>query len=317
MSDSIVTKADLEVEANLRDWRKRVFENWGMHCDLGSTMHARSSVHSWALGRVKVATAEFGSQAWTSAGPASPAAVWRKDAMTLKLVQSGSIELEHDGRCERFGIGSVVLVDCAANYRESFEEDTQIVLMQFPKQALFERGFRRAAGGGFDAADATAPDVRALRDFVLHAARQGEAPSMRVRGRLGEQLLDTLDVVADTAAGSRRARSGEATLYRAKRVIEQHFGDTALNPEQVATHAHASVDHLHRLFRAEGITLMGYVWRVRLAKAMHLLSQDEGRHHMQIQQVAYQCGFATPAHFSRVFRKQYGVTPREAMDAAH
>jgi AraC-like DNA-binding protein len=312
MSNEIVMKANLEVEANFRDWRARILENWGMHCDAGATMHTQSWARSWTLGRVKVATAELGSQAWTTAGPAGPASVWRKDAMTLKLVQSGSIELEHDGRCERFGRGSMVLVDCAANYRESFEDGTGIVLLQFPKQALFERGFRRAAGG-FHAADATAPDVVALRDFVLHAVRQGEAPGMRVRGLLGEQLLDTLDVVADTTAVSRRTRSGEATLFRAKRIIEQHFGDTALNPERVASHAHASVDHLHRLFRAEGITLMGYVWRVRLAKAMHLLSRHEDRHRAQIQQIAFQCGFATPAHFSRMFRKQYGMTPRGAM----
>lgn len=315
MNNWIDTKANIEMEARLRDWRKRTFTNWGMHCDLGSTKPAQSSARSWAFGRVNVATAEFSLQLWTSAGPGSTTAAWRKDAMTLKLVRRGSIELEHDGRCERFGRGSIVLVDCAANYRESFEEGTRLVVMQFPKQALFERGFRHAAGG-FHAADATAPDVATLRDFMFHAVRQGDAPSIRVRARLGEQLLDTLDVVTDTAAVIRRTRSGEATLFRARRFIEQHFGDPALGPEQVATHAHASVDYLHRLFRAEGMTLMGYVWRVRLAKAQHLLSKDAGRNRAQIQLIAFQCGFASPAHFSRMFRKQYGVTPGEARGRA-
>jgi AraC-like DNA-binding protein len=34
---------------------------------------------------------------------------------------------------------------------------------------------------------------------------------------------------------------------------------------------------------------------------------------VQISDIAYRCGFSTPAHFSRAFRKRYGVSPREAL----
>jgi AraC-like DNA-binding protein len=310
MSNQTFIKADLDVEAGFRDWRTRVLTNWGMRCDVGSSSYARSSAFNWEIGRLKVATAEFAAQTWTPVGPGSAAAQWRNNAMTLKLVHSGSFELEHDGHCERFGPGSVVLVDCAASYRETFEHGARLSAVMLPKAALLERGFRYSAGGFF-AADASTPDVGALRDFVLHVVRQGSAPSVRVRERLGEQLLDTMDIVTDKAAITTRTRSGHATLFRAKRFIEQHLGDPALDPQRVAEHAHASVDHLHRLFRAEGHTLMGYVWHARLAKAKRLLSQDAAANRMPIQEIAFQCGFSAAAHFSRMFRKQYGVAPRE------
>jgi AraC-like DNA-binding protein len=68
---------------------------------------------------------------------------------------------------------------------------------------------------------------------------------------------------------------------------------------------------------------MRYVWESRLALAADMLRRagrderegrgDRGR--LQIGDIAYRCGFSTPAHFSRAFRERYGVAPREALAA--
>jgi AraC-like DNA-binding protein len=304
------TRNDRNAEADFSSWRGRLLNRWGMRCDVGSSAYAWSNSHNWDCGRVNITSAEVGPQAWTSVRQHSAQTKWRKDSMILKLVHAGAVALELDGRRECFGPGSAVLVDGAANYRETFEQATQLTVVALSKPALLERGFR-CSTGGFFAADPAAADVGALREFVLYAARQGEAPSTRVRERLGEQLLDTVDIVTDLAAVAPRTRSSHATLFRAKYYIQQHLGDPALDPEQVAMHAYASIDHLHRLFREEGTTLMGYVWRARLAKAKHLLLQAAGGDHAPIGQIALQCGFSAHAHFSRMFRRQYGVSPTE------
>lgn len=54
---------------------------------------------------------------------------------------------------------------------------------------------------------------------------------------------------------------------------------------------------------------MRYAWSLRLERAAHILaSLPAGAIHAQ--EVAYRCGFASAAHFSRAFKDRYGMPPR-------
>ena len=56
---------------------------------------------------------------------------------------------------------------------------------------------------------------------------------------------------------------------------------------------------------------MRYVLEKRLDRA-HTLVKQLGQHRMQIQEIAYMCGFESPSHFSRMFKQHFGVSPRDA-----
>ncbi|MFC0398827.1 helix-turn-helix transcriptional regulator [Paraburkholderia rhizosphaerae] len=66
----------------------------------------------------------------------------------------------------------------------------------------------------------------------------------------------------------------------------------------------ASQAHLHRLFRADGHSLMRYVLCHRLEMAAELLTRPGGRR-MHIKELAFRCGFVNAAHFSRAFRRRF------------
>lgn len=59
--------------------------------------------------------------------------------------------------------------------------------------------------------------------------------------------------------------------------------------------------------RTTGLTLRGYVAMERLNRARELLRDER----LLIKQVAYSCGFATPAAFTAAFHKSSGVTPAQ------
>lgn len=101
--------------------------------------------------------------------------------------------------------------------------------------------------------------------------------------------------------------------------------DQPLRLEEVARAGCFSPYHFHRIFRAlMGETLATFVKRVRLERALYLLSHRDGA---RLTDVALACGFASSSDFSRSFRGQYGVAPtkfdvasfrrsrREAMEA--
>jgi AraC family transcriptional regulator len=80
-----------------------------------------------------------------------------------------------------------------------------------------------------------------------------------------------------------------------------------LRLEDVARVACFSPFHFHRIFRAlVGETLHAFVKRVRLERAIFLMSHRDGT---PLTDIALRCGFSSSSDFSRSFRAQYGVPP--------
>ena len=89
--------------------------------------------------------------------------------------------------------------------------------------------------------------------------------------------------------------------------IASHFGEP-LDLAALAAAAHLSPKHLSRIFReAVGVAPMAYLRRYRLRWAREqLLTTDAS-----VTWIAVQAGFKDSAHFSRAFRAEHGVSPRE------
>lgn len=83
--------------------------------------------------------------------------------------------------------------------------------------------------------------------------------------------------------------------------------DQPLRLEEVARAACFSSYHFHRIFRSlMGETLASFVKRVRLERAVYLLSHRNGAN---LTEIALACGFSSSSDFSRSFRGNYGVAP--------
>ncbi|WBB82533.1 helix-turn-helix domain-containing protein [Micromonospora sp. WMMD882] len=75
--------------------------------------------------------------------------------------------------------------------------------------------------------------------------------------------------------------------------------------------AHAvSPRYLHGLFEQQGLTVAGWIRRSRLERCRHDLA-DPRQRRRTVQAIAARWGFTSDAHFSRLFRAAYGVTPGE------
>lgn len=69
-----------------------------------------------------------------------------------------------------------------------------------------------------------------------------------------------------------------------------------------------SADYLSRLFKKEeGIGIGDFILEERMFLARELLK--EGR--LSIARVAYECGYDNYSYFTKIFKKKYGMTPRE------
>jgi AraC family transcriptional regulator len=78
--------------------------------------------------------------------------------------------------------------------------------------------------------------------------------------------------------------------------------------DDIARAASVSPQHLVKLFNQHlRVTPMRYVWDVRLRRGVDLLTHSG----LTVGEVAEQCGFQSPFHFSRLMKQRYGASPRE------
>lgn len=97
------------------------------------------------------------------------------------------------------------------------------------------------------------------------------------------------------------------TVLRAKRFIEEHYREQC-DMKRIADVACMTPQYLSRMFKQTlDCTPIQFLWRVRTENGGHLLC----RTNLSVAEIAYQCGFQTPFHFSRHIKQFYGYSPRE------
>lgn len=81
-----------------------------------------------------------------------------------------------------------------------------------------------------------------------------------------------------------------------------------ININNVAAYAGISERYLRNLFSQYlNLSPLDYLNQIRINKAVELLRNTE----MSVKEVCFQCGFQSPQYFSRIFKQQMGVSPRE------
>jgi len=96
-------------------------------------------------------------------------------------------------------------------------------------------------------------------------------------------------------------------INEVEQYIREHISEP-LNRERLAEVAGFSVPHFHRIFTAQrGENIASYVRRVRLERAGRKLRMGA----VDITEVAQAAGYDTHAAFSKAFKQQYGLSPRE------
>lgn len=289
-------------------WSGVMLERHGLHCAFDASKSVHSSTRHWTLGDVGLTLADLKALALAPAGEEQ--ASWQGNWLYLKLMTSGEVDIELAGVQQRFAAGSMFLLDPGRTFNESFPTRGQMTVLRIAKSGLRARGVRDTVEGLL-VPDMQSADMRATRDLIQCIAAQHLAPSATLRHLMGQQLTNLVDAILTTPTDTVKQRSSEAVLFRAKRHIHQHLGDQQLDSAAIAAAACVSVKHLQRLFRAQDSGVMRYLWQARLQRAQRLLTDNDAQA-ITIQEVAWRCGFATAAHFSRAFRASYGRSPSDA-----
>tara|TARA_R110002126_G_scaffold80012_1_gene198423 strand:+ start:1033 stop:1590 length:558 start_codon:yes stop_codon:yes gene_type:complete len=97
-------------------------------------------------------------------------------------------------------------------------------------------------------------------------------------------------------------------------LAEQHIirllQDHQLSPERLADEMNISRRTLYRLFESEGSSISHHILLLRLDRCSAELECQED-YALSITDIAFKWGFSDVSQFSRAFKRQRGVSPRE------
>jgi len=129
---------------------------------------------------------------------------------------------------------------------------------------------------------------------------------------LSNNVLAILSTCCQMGAHHADAQSSEmlAKQEKIKQVINQSLHRPDLCVGELAKQFGYSIRYIQRLFSEEDCTVSKYIRRQRLEGCKRQLADAAWLHH-SITEIAFNWGFNSSAHFSRVFKEEYGISARE------
>ncbi|MFF3559545.1 AraC family transcriptional regulator [Streptomyces sp. NPDC002574] len=130
-----------------------------------------------------------------------------------------------------------------------------------------------------------------------------------------ERLLDLVCLAAEGASDSAPAGQRATVEAEVRRYIRRHAGDGDLDVVGIARALGWSPRYIQQVLQAAGTTSRDLIRRERLHLARTRLASAGWAGH-SIAQIAHACGFGSHASFSTAFRREFGMSPRDARSVA-
>jgi AraC family transcriptional regulator, positive regulator of tynA and feaB len=208
--------------------------------------------------------------------------------------------------------GQFTVVDTTEPYYFDFDSRWRMLSFRVPREQISARlaDPRHGTGVGIDGGRG----VGAVAATLMRSLWELDEPAARpALGEL-ERSFASVVAVAMGAAAPRDESLHDGLRVCVLRYVADHLGDPGLSVTAVCRRFAISPRLLHKLFEGREQTFAETVRTLRLRRTAHLLA-DPGRTET-ITEVALRHGFTDPASFSRAFRRQFGVAPRDYW-AAH
>ncbi|MGF6930883.1 acetamidase/formamidase/AraC-like DNA-binding protein [Paraburkholderia sp. UCT70] len=234
------------------------------------------------------------------------------DSLVIVLHLDGGVTLVADGARAQVASGDIIYASSREEARLSFTSDFRAFVIRVPRSAINARlltPFSVRAGR----LPGEAGIGHVFSGFLRSVAESVETLSLDELRPLELALAEFL--IASLAAHDKEGNfsgltpSQAAIFSRVCRTIEGNLADPELGLASIAKEERVSPRYLQKLFEAVGQNFSLYLRSRRLERCRAELV-DPLYEKVSIADVCFRWGFNDAAHFSRVFREQYGTSPR-------
>lgn len=241
---------------------------------------------------------------------------WFQDIHVVKIVfpLRGGIILQQGDEMTSVHTGQWCLYERWQTLRAASGEAAELLAVMAPRVTLNSRGFELAQHilrpytvmGGVS---------QVLLQTLVSALENLDSIAESTAEDIGNVLIDLIQLALKERIPERRLVTSRQTMrQRIERYIRRNLRDPELSLDKIAAGLHCSKRYLHRVFSAECETLGTYIRNARLERVATDLVRPDLLNHA-ITEIAFDWGFNNSAHFSRVFKEKYGISPRAFRNA--
>jgi AraC-like DNA-binding protein len=286
-------------------WKDVICENLlDLQIDSAQQANFQGHIAKCSLGALKANFISVSQQrVWRSRQSSRRA---RDTIFHLIHVRRGIQFVEHCGKSLKLEPGDCLLVDCLSGFKFDFPEGVDALVLEIRKDWI--QGWlpvpEEAAGQVFG----RKPGWGATLSSALGNLMPATIGDLSMPDSAIAEQIAVLLGLATTPASPPLTTHKRALLKRVSETLRDRCHEPELDPSAVASFLGLSRRYIHMLFAAAGTTFSNELYSFRLQRAERLL-QDRRFDGVGIAEIAWNCGFSEPSHFSRRFRKCFGVPP--------
>lgn len=267
----------------------------------------RATAETTALGALTVSLIDSQAAVVTRKNESEMEGAFRRFSIVFAI--KGDVVISHHLGMTTLKKGEFTLLDNSYTRTMFVYSQVTLLLVSIPRQVL-----QRYIPSPEDVEaqvllDQTNTDGGALFSPVLSLWEHMKKGSLReFAPTIAEDLLGD---IAGAYSQYCRQQSSRAVkrIAEAKQFIEAQLGNPELSVEGIASGLGVSSRYLRGLFHG-GEKLSHYILRRRLEESANQLANVLYQN-CSITSIAFRCGFNSTAHFSRAFKAQFSMTPRD------
>jgi len=192
-----------------------------------------------------------------------------KGKVFISAVLGGSAVLYQPGVVHTASPGDVIIYTPDIPYMIAFQPNTSQLFAEIPLEVFNSRfgvdtpGLARKTNVGRSRSSRFSVDN--VRNLAADVASHSSADA---------GILDSFEALLSYVSEAAFPAQRNPALLQAKKFIDENAHDPVVSPAFVAAQVHLSTRQLDRLFATEGVTISGYLARVRSEIARHLLAES-------------------------------------------
>ena len=224
----------------------------------------------------------------------------------LQVVNSAGSYTVKPGRCALINADEPFYTRASVGERGSFEcalavVPEHLVLSHMPWSKFLNTSFEIGAG-----------QRQVVTGLLNLLCFEGDHMSRRMAAPLAEAFLHSIsDSVGDHIASSTPSCSlVDKRFADIQACIQKYLTSADLTCDRVAAYCGISPRYLCYVLKANNTSFSELLWSQRLPKAREWLVADSFERY-PIHKIATMAGFKSAAHFSRMFKSAYQVSPKE------
>jgi AraC-like DNA-binding protein len=227
----------------------------------------------------------------------------------VNLHRAGTCSLMQGGNTQTPSVGDFSFHDSTRPFELHFRDDMALTCFVVPQSTILARTThaRSAVARPLPLGGAGAL-FRSFASTLAMTAPSLSAPASMSAGNIFIDLLALALGANDDGREAGRPAVRRALFEQACAQIRSMIADPDLTVIAAADAVGMAPRTLQTLFKTQGASFTSYVVEQRLLLADRLLA---ARQAMSVTDVAYAVGFSDLSHFSRTFRRRFGLSPRD------